>query len=176
MPLLAQTTFGPDHFWPDFGPPKWPNKVTTFGPLQGLTTFGPPPLLARSRSDHFWPTTAFWPTTTFFTDRHLAKPSLAKTLANGAAQFVAHVLIWAIDLRRTPFPKTTLCGTPVVLLCVVVVCCVVVCCLPPASAFELALTARARSLSLSPVKDNGVVVCCCCVLCCCVLPTTRIGV
>ena len=46
IPLVAQSTFGPDHLWPDFGPKKKPKKVTTFGPLQvspllAQTTFGP---------------------------------------------------------------------------------------------------------------------------------------
>ena len=46
-PKAAQTFSLGHHFLPDFGPPpKWPTKVTTFGPLQFLpllaqTTFGP---------------------------------------------------------------------------------------------------------------------------------------
>ena len=42
IPLLAQTSSGSNHFWPDFGTPKWRRKVTTFGPLQIL------PLLAKT--------------------------------------------------------------------------------------------------------------------------------
>ena len=52
---MADTTFGPDHFWPRplLDLPNGPKKVTTFGPLQVLpllaqTTFGPDHFLAVS--------------------------------------------------------------------------------------------------------------------------------
>ena len=49
--LLAQSTFGPDHFWPRpllarFRSPKIAKKNDHFWPAPNLTTFGP---------DHFWP-------------------------------------------------------------------------------------------------------------------------